>query len=49
MCIFEKRVFGFEFVSGTCGFWISLKLGSFTSRQVPIKHKKFGVNRCSGG
>ena len=36
--IFEKRVFAFEFFSGTSGFWISLKLGSFTSEQVPVKH-----------
>jgi hypothetical protein len=24
ICIFEKKVFGGEFVSGTSGFWISL-------------------------
>jgi hypothetical protein len=30
-------------------FGFRQKLGSFTSGRVTINHRKFGVNRCSGG
>ena len=37
--LFEKLLFAFEFFGGTSGFWISLKLGTFTSEQAPITLK----------
>ena len=47
--IFEKRVFAFEFFSGTSGFWISVKFGHFTSGQVPIIGQKIGINGSRNG
>ena len=43
----EKGVFGVGAGSTPKYFLILAKMGNVSPYQVPIMHKKFGVNRCS--
>ncbi len=45
--LLEKRVFGLGTGSTPKYIFISAKMGQVSPYQVPIKPKKFGVNRCS--